>query len=59
MTSHGHLDHIGGLVTKSGPLAFPKAEFVFVNTEWNYWTGSRYVGTAAVELTRPPLASRT
>src|SRR5271155_5834009 len=40
--SHGHLDHIGGLVTKSGALAFPKARFVFVDTEWNYWTGSRY-----------------
>ena len=41
--SHGHLDHIGGLVTKSGALAFPKAQFVFVDTEWNYWTDSRYV----------------
>jgi glyoxylase-like metal-dependent hydrolase (beta-lactamase superfamily II) len=40
--SHCHLDHIGGLVTKSGVLAFPKAQFVFVDTEWNYWTGSRY-----------------
>jgi len=30
------------LVTKSGALAFPKAEFVFVDTEWNYWTGNRY-----------------
>jgi glyoxylase-like metal-dependent hydrolase (beta-lactamase superfamily II) len=40
--SHGHLDHIGGLVTKSGTLAFPKAQFIFVDTEWNYWTGSRY-----------------
>jgi glyoxylase-like metal-dependent hydrolase (beta-lactamase superfamily II) len=40
--SHGHLDHIGGLVTKSGVLAFPNAQFVFVDTEWNYWTGSRY-----------------
>jgi glyoxylase-like metal-dependent hydrolase (beta-lactamase superfamily II) len=40
--SHSHLDHIGGLVTKSGALAFPKAQFVFVDTEWNYWTGSRY-----------------
>src|SRR6202521_1188322 len=40
--SHGHLDHIGGLVTKSGTLAFPKAQFVFVDTEWNYWTGGRY-----------------
>jgi glyoxylase-like metal-dependent hydrolase (beta-lactamase superfamily II) len=42
VTSHGHLDHIGGLVTKSGALAFSKAQFVFVDTEWNYWTGSRY-----------------
>ena len=40
--SHGHLDHIGGLVTKSGALAFLKAQFVFVDTEWNYWTASRY-----------------
>jgi glyoxylase-like metal-dependent hydrolase (beta-lactamase superfamily II) len=40
--SHGHLDHIGGVVTKSGTLAFPRAQFVFVDTEWNYWTGSRY-----------------
>jgi glyoxylase-like metal-dependent hydrolase (beta-lactamase superfamily II) len=42
VTSHGHLDHIGGLVTKSGAVAFPKAQFVFVDTEWNYWTGSRF-----------------
>jgi glyoxylase-like metal-dependent hydrolase (beta-lactamase superfamily II) len=40
--SHCHLDHIGGLVTKSGALAFPKAQFVFVDSEWNYWTGNRY-----------------
>src|SRR3982074_3547026 len=42
VTSHGHLDHIGGFVRKSGQLAFPKAQFVFVDTEWNYWTGNRY-----------------
>src|SRR5260221_1508465 len=42
VTSHGHLDHIGGLVTKSGAFAVSKAPFVFVATEWNYWTGSRY-----------------
>jgi Metallo-beta-lactamase superfamily len=34
--SHGHLDHIGGLVTKSGALAFPKAQFVFVDTFFGY-----------------------
>jgi len=42
VTSHGHLDHIGGFVKKSGALMFPKAQFVLVDTEWNYWTGSRY-----------------
>ena len=29
-------------MTKSGALAFPNAQFVFVDTEWNYWTGSRF-----------------
>jgi glyoxylase-like metal-dependent hydrolase (beta-lactamase superfamily II) len=42
VASHGHMDHIGGLVTKSGALTFPKAQFVFVDREWNYWTGSRF-----------------
>src|ERR1700736_3128925 len=42
VTSHGHLDHIGGFVRKSGEFAVPEGEFVFVNTEWNYWTGSSY-----------------
>ena len=40
--SHCHLDHIGGLVAKSGAPAFPRGQFVFVDTEWNYWTGNRY-----------------
>ena len=47
VTSHGHVDHIGGLVTKSGALAFPKAQFVFVDTEWNYWTGSSWAITSS------------
>jgi hypothetical protein len=28
-------------VTDQRALAFPKAQFVFVDTEWTYWTGSR------------------
>ena len=54
--SHGHLDHIGGLVSKSGALAFPKAQFVFVDTEWNYWTGSRFESESTVR--RCPTHSR-
>jgi glyoxylase-like metal-dependent hydrolase (beta-lactamase superfamily II) len=71
--SHGHLDHIGGLVTNSGALAFPKAQFVFVDTEWNYWTGSRYESevdsspmpdpfkkaTIAAAENLPPIADRS
>jgi glyoxylase-like metal-dependent hydrolase (beta-lactamase superfamily II) len=71
--SHGHLDHIGGLVTKSGALAFPKAQYVFVGMEWNYWTGSRYEsevnsspmpdpfknGTIAAAENLPPVADRS
>src|SRR6202158_4656553 len=49
--SHCHLDHIGGLVTKSGALAFPKAQFVFVDAEWNYWTGRRHES----EVNRSPM----
>jgi glyoxylase-like metal-dependent hydrolase (beta-lactamase superfamily II) len=72
--SHGHLDHIGGLVSKSGALAFPKAQFVFVDTEWNYWTGNRYESdvnsspmpdpfkqatTGAARENLPPVADRS
>src|SRR5437660_12045156 len=44
VTSHGHLDHIGGLVTKSGALACPKAQFVFGDAGWHYWSRYRYEG---------------
>ena len=55
VTSHGHLDHIGGLATKSGALAFPNAQFVFVDTEWNYWTGT--VTKARSTVRRCPIRS--
>jgi len=69
--SHGHVDHIGGLVTKSGALAFSKAQFVFVDTEWNYWTaamgkrGRQFAdadpfksATIAAAQSLPPVAGR-
>jgi glyoxylase-like metal-dependent hydrolase (beta-lactamase superfamily II) len=52
--SHGHIDHIGGLVTKAGTLAFPNAHYAFVDTEWNYWTGSRFEG----EVGSSPMPAR-
>jgi glyoxylase-like metal-dependent hydrolase (beta-lactamase superfamily II) len=57
--SHGHLDHIGGLVTKSGLLAFSEAQFVFVDTEWNYWTGSRYESEVNSSLMPDPFKEGT
>src|SRR6195256_3369245 len=59
VTSHGHLDHIGGLVKKSGALTFPKAQFVFVDTEWNYWTGSRYESEINSSLMPDPFKQAT
>src|SRR5258708_28294733 len=36
VTSHGHLDHIGGFGRESRELASPKAQFGFVDTQSNY-----------------------
>jgi glyoxylase-like metal-dependent hydrolase (beta-lactamase superfamily II) len=61
------------LLTKSGALAFPNAQFVFVDMEWNYWTGSRYEhdvsssampdafkqATIAAAANLPPVAARS
>src|SRR5246127_1086730 len=59
VSSHGHLDHIGGFVTKSGALAFPKAQFALVDTEWNYWTGSRYENEVESSLMPDPFKKGT
>ena len=42
--SHGHFDHIGGLATEMrARWRFRRGSvLVFVDTEWNYWTGRRY-----------------
>jgi glyoxylase-like metal-dependent hydrolase (beta-lactamase superfamily II) len=36
--THGHGDHIGGCVTESGDMAFPKATYFMGKDEWLYWT---------------------
>ncbi|SIT54873.1 putative Lactamase [Mesorhizobium prunaredense] len=40
--SHIHLDHVAGVVTKSGSHVFPNARYVFVDDELSYWTGNRF-----------------
>ena len=36
--THGHLDHVGGLITPSGDLAFPHARLSIHAADWAYWT---------------------
>ncbi len=37
--SHFHGDHIGGLRGPDGALAFPKAEVLVPQAEWDFWMG--------------------
>jgi glyoxylase-like metal-dependent hydrolase (beta-lactamase superfamily II) len=36
--SHGHLDHTGGNTDIEGKPAFPKARYIMVKDEWEFWT---------------------
>jgi glyoxylase-like metal-dependent hydrolase (beta-lactamase superfamily II) len=36
--THGHPDHIGGIVDARGDLAFPNARVVMWRDEWDFWT---------------------
>lgn len=36
--THGHLDHLGGLVTPAGAPAFPNAHVFVPEAEWRFWT---------------------
>ncbi|WP_261403919.1 MBL fold metallo-hydrolase [Chenggangzhangella methanolivorans] len=37
LISHFHPDHIGGIRLKDGTLAFPNAEVVVPEAEWDFW----------------------
>jgi glyoxylase-like metal-dependent hydrolase (beta-lactamase superfamily II) len=37
--SHGHPDHIGGLVTPDNKPAYPNAKHFVLKTEFDFWTG--------------------
>ncbi len=36
--SHGHPDHIGGLITDEALLRFPNAQHFIAEAEWQFWT---------------------
>jgi glyoxylase-like metal-dependent hydrolase (beta-lactamase superfamily II) len=58
--SHGHSDHIGGLVRDSRP-AFPSARYVIADDEWTLWTSENHrakfseLGAAAAREQLVPL----
>ena len=35
--SHGHIDHIGGVITITGKPMFPNARYVMLRKEWEVW----------------------
>ena len=36
--SHGHPDHVGGLVDAHGSLVYPRARVLLSKKEWRFWT---------------------
>ena len=39
--THGHPDHIGGIIKADDQLAFPNARFVMWKDEWDFWTSGK------------------
>jgi len=36
--THGHGDHVGGIVDANGQFTYPNARYTVWSTEWEYWT---------------------
>jgi len=47
--THGHPDHIGGVLDASGQPAFPNARYTMSKTEWDLWTDPRALHDAAMD----------
>lgn len=52
LISHGHLDHIGGLVGSHGPV-FDRARHFIDGRELEYWTSGEHATGDAASLLRP------
>ena len=38
--THGHWDHIGGILDANGEFVFPNARYTLWSGEWDYWTAA-------------------
>ncbi len=47
--THGHPDHIGGVLDASGQPAFPSARYVMSRTEWDFWNDPSALHDAAMD----------
>jgi glyoxylase-like metal-dependent hydrolase (beta-lactamase superfamily II) len=36
--THGHWDHIGGILNADGGFVYPNARYIIWKTEWDHWT---------------------
>jgi glyoxylase-like metal-dependent hydrolase (beta-lactamase superfamily II) len=43
--SHGHIDHIGGILAADGSRNFPNAQIYISQADLEYWTDERLAGT--------------
>ncbi len=47
--THGHPDHIGGVLDGHGQPAFPNARYAMSKTEWDFWTDTAVLHDAAMD----------
>lgn len=38
--THGHGDHVAGILAADGAFTFPNARYIFWRSEWEYWTAA-------------------
>ena len=44
--SHGHIDHVGGLMADDGSRHFPNAQYYIAQADYDYWTNEQIVPAA-------------
>jgi glyoxylase-like metal-dependent hydrolase (beta-lactamase superfamily II) len=46
LLTHMHGDHVNGMLTADGKAAFPNAELIVAEAEWNFWTPAEALAKA-------------